>query len=306
MELGRPIVFGEMVFDRYPDGSRRLGGAPLNVAVHLAALGADPLLISRVGRDASGERALLELSRHELDTSGVQVDLRRPTGRIDVDLTGEEPRFEVAEPAAFDAIDAGAAVEACEDENAAILYHGVLAARAERSRRALFAVRAAVPVPRVVDVNLRPPWTPVERALDLAQGAAWLKMNRSELGELLEREPSESEAELAVDARGLLFRVAASALVVTDSAHGARLFANGGARERVGATPLDPAQFVDSVGAGDAFAAVLVYGALAGWPADRTLRRAAALAGEICTIEGALPDDAAFYVPFRDAWGLAA
>lgn len=306
MERGRPILFGEILYDRLPDGHRRLGGAAINVAVHLAGLGADPLLISRVGRDAAGERALLELARFDVDTSGVQVDLRRPTGRCEVELVRGEPRFEIAETAAFDAIDAEAAVEACQDEGATILYHGVLATRGERSRRALFAVRAAAPVPRVVDVNLRPPWTPVNRALDLAQGAAWLKMNREELGELLEREPSSSEPELTVDARGLLFRVDASCLVVTDGAAGARLFGASGEVARVRPSRLPAKQFVDSVGAGDAFAAVLVFGALSGWPADRTLRRATALAGEICMIPGALPEDPDFYLPFRDAWGLAA
>ncbi|MGH7855785.1 MAG: PfkB family carbohydrate kinase, partial [Candidatus Binatia bacterium] len=95
MELGRPIVFGEVLFDRFADGSRRPGGGPLSVAVHLAGLGADPLLISRVGRDASGERLLLELARFDVDTSGVQVDLRRPTGRVDVTIADDEPRFEV-------------------------------------------------------------------------------------------------------------------------------------------------------------------------------------------------------------------
>jgi len=75
---------------------------------------------------------------------------------------------------------------------------------------------------------------------------------------------------------------------------------------RVQPSPIPPGQFVDSVGAGDAFAAVMVYGALARWPAERTLQRANELALSICTVPGALPDGAEFYLPFRDAWGLAA
>ena len=47
----RPLIVGEVLFDVFPDGSRVLGGAPFNVAWNLCALGADPLLISRVGTD---------------------------------------------------------------------------------------------------------------------------------------------------------------------------------------------------------------------------------------------------------------
>ena len=50
----RPVLFGEVLHDCFPDGSRVLGGAPLNVAWHLRALGLDPYLVSRVGDDAAG------------------------------------------------------------------------------------------------------------------------------------------------------------------------------------------------------------------------------------------------------------
>ena len=54
METKRPWIFGEVLFDCFPDGSRVLGGAPFNVAWHLQALGLEPLFLSRVGRDAAG------------------------------------------------------------------------------------------------------------------------------------------------------------------------------------------------------------------------------------------------------------
>lgn len=49
---GRPlriVSFGEVLFDIFDDGAR-LGGAPLNLAVHLHRLGAESLLVSAVGR----------------------------------------------------------------------------------------------------------------------------------------------------------------------------------------------------------------------------------------------------------------
>jgi len=39
----RPLIFGEVLVDRFPDGREVLGGAPFNVAWNLRGLGFDPL-----------------------------------------------------------------------------------------------------------------------------------------------------------------------------------------------------------------------------------------------------------------------
>jgi len=49
-----PLIFGEVLFDQFEDGSSVLGGAPFNVAWHLQAFGLQPLLVSRVGDDSYG------------------------------------------------------------------------------------------------------------------------------------------------------------------------------------------------------------------------------------------------------------
>ena len=65
---GRPlriVSFGEVLFDIFDDGAR-LGGAPLNLAVHLHRLGAEPLLVSAVGQDTLGDVAIQEIVREGL------------------------------------------------------------------------------------------------------------------------------------------------------------------------------------------------------------------------------------------------
>ena len=47
----QPLVFGEVLWDCFPDGQQVLGGAPFNVAWHLHAFGISPLFVSRVGQD---------------------------------------------------------------------------------------------------------------------------------------------------------------------------------------------------------------------------------------------------------------
>ena len=46
MSSAVPVVFGEVLFDIFPDGAKHLGGAPFNVAWHLQAFGDQPLFLS--------------------------------------------------------------------------------------------------------------------------------------------------------------------------------------------------------------------------------------------------------------------
>jgi fructokinase len=91
--------------------------------------------------------------------------------------------------------------------------------------------------------------------------------------------------------------------VVTAGPEGARCFEAGGSRTRVCGQPLD-SWLVDTVGAGDAFTAVLVLGTRQGWPPSLALTRAERFARAICRIEGAIPEDPHFYDPYVVEWGL--
>ena len=77
---GRPLIFGEVLFDRFPDGSEVLGGAPFNVAWNLCGLGRAPLLMSRVGEDERGDRILGAMREFGMDCGGIQRDPEHPTG----------------------------------------------------------------------------------------------------------------------------------------------------------------------------------------------------------------------------------
>ena len=70
------------------------------------------------------------------------------------------------------------------------------------------------------------------------------------------------------------------------------------------ATPDHATKIVDTVGAGDAFASVLVLGLLNGWPLQQTLQRAQAFASSIVGVRGATVNDMAFYQGFCKDWEL--
>ncbi len=59
------------------------------------------------------------------------------------------------------------------------------------------------------------------------------------------------------------------------------------------------------MGAGDAFAAVVLAGLLLGWPMAATLAHANAFAAAICGVRGAVPVQAGFHAAWLHAWRTA-
>src|SRR5690606_31337572 len=110
----RPVIFGEVLFDVFPDGTAVLGGAAFNVAWNLRGLGLDPLFVSRVGDDERGRGVLGAMERFGMDTSAVEVDPIRPTGVVTVAFRDGEPSYEIIADQAYDRIEARAAKEAID------------------------------------------------------------------------------------------------------------------------------------------------------------------------------------------------
>ena len=64
--------------------------------------------------------------------------------------------------------------------------------------------------------------------------------------------------------------------MLTQGSDGAEVLTSGG--ERFGVRPEADIEVVDTVGAGDAFASVIILGLVRDWPLEATLRRAQAFA----------------------------
>jgi fructokinase len=288
----RPIIFGEVLFDRFPDGSTVLGGAPLNVAWNLRALGLSPLLISRVGQDDLGEEILDAMKDRGLDRAGIQRDPVHPTGTVEVTLENEEPRFEIAAGRAYDFI---AAEELPPLANAGVLYHGSLALRTEASLLALDRLRPVAGGPILMDVNLRDPWWNPQLVAQWMAQSNWVKLNQDELARLVPEEP-----DLKCRAAHLLGKGSLAAVVVTRGAEG--VYATGREGWTCTPEPVAASRIVDTVGAGDAFSSVVILGLTRGWPLERTLARALEFAAGVVGLRGATTTDRAFYRRYRTDW----
>lgn len=293
----RPIVFGEVLFDEFADGAAVLGGAPFNVAWHLQGFGIQPLLISRVGDDVLGRQALDAMRHWGMDARGIQLDPAHPTGRVQVRLRGTQPGFTILPEQAYDFIDADAARRSLRGVAAALLYHGSLIAR-HTARGALQDLRENLAVPVFLDINLRAPWWERAGVEALMRSVQWLKLNDAELATLLQRElPTQSETDRG--ASQLRAQSGCAWLIVTLGAAGVLLL---GEQEHYSAAAAPVRKPVDTVGAGDAFSAVLILGICRDWPLPVSLRRAGEFAAAVCAQRGAIAQDRALYRGYQEQW----
>lgn len=290
----RPLIFGEVLWDRFPDGHEVLGGAPFNVAWNLQALGARPLLVSSVGDDALGARIRDGMAAWGMDPAGLRVDPDRPTGTVEVTITDGEPSYEITADVAWDHV----APPAMLPPRDAPLYHGSLALRGPVARAALEELRRGAEGGVFLDVNLRDPWWDAADVRALLAAACWAKLNVDELRLLAPMDVDDDRR-----AASLLAESGLEALIVTHGAAGAVVHTATGERHERPATPRGPV--VDTVGAGDAFSAVAVLGIVRRWPWPTILERAQSLAGAVVGLRGATTDDKSFYETFAAAWELS-
>ncbi len=274
--------FGEVLWDCMPRGLF-LGGAPMNVAAHLARLGCESALVSAVGDDILGEEALMRMEALGIDTRHVGVVQGARTGSVSVKLDPSgNPTYQIRRDVAWDRIPLS---EGLTDDlgGAAALVFGSLAMRGPENLRVLEALLDVDWPMRVFDVNLRTPFYTVEQVLTLSRFADLVKCNEQEAREIC----------------GAGASVAPEALIrmLADATDAGRVCITMGARGAVyqGPTGLLRAvapkvQVVDGVGAGDAFLAALVAGIVEGREDHPDfLMRACRLGAYVAASEGAVP-----------------
>ena len=289
-----PLIFGEVLFDCFPDGREKLGGAPFNVAWNLQALGMIPMLVSRIGDDNHGQQILEKMKSWDMITTCLQLDPSYPTGRVHIELTGGEPQFTILPNQAYDYI---SPLTGSLQNEPAFLYHGTLALRNDVSRTTLSSLKRDHQCPIFVDVNLRSPWWKIEHVHNVIADATWLKLNDSELDSLF---PGKENLEQRC--RHLRERFNLEAVFVTLGKKGAAALDRTNHFSTV--KPKENITFKDTVGAGDAFSSVLLIGLMNDWPLHITMHRAQDFASAVVGQRGAITLAEIFYQTFREKWNL--
>ncbi|RJG21935.1 PfkB family carbohydrate kinase [Massilia cavernae] len=303
------VVFGEALVDDFAH-EQIVGGAPFNVARHLAAFMAPQLMVTRIGDDRNGALVRAEFERFAMSERGLQADGMEETGRVIVHRSADGHRFAIQPRQAYDFIAVDAVLASVREVEPTAVYFGALAQRGERSREALFSLLGASTAMRFLDLNLRPGQYDETIVMRSLEAADIVKVNEDELQLLFgwslgAGAPSPSDADaVRAGCAALVERHRLEALLVTLGHRGSVYFGRDGNLIANRDNPTPPF-VIDTAGAGDAFSAIFLLGRSRGWPLAQTLARANEFAGAICAIPGAVPRDMDFYDRWVAHWRAA-
>jgi fructokinase len=281
------VAYGEILWDLMPSGAV-LGGAPFNFVYRVNSLGHRGLMISRLGNDELGDRALEIVEGLGLETGYLQRDEDYPTGTVEVSFDERKnPDYRIIPNVAYDFIepreDLGTLVAQAD-----CLCFGTLIQRQEVSRNTLYELLCGFSGRFVLlDINLRRDCYSRESILESIAHADILKLNDGEadlLTEIYGMERSGGGIDLSRFAETLLGRSNLKFIVVTLGERGAF------AVSREGEKAYHPAFSVrlrDSVGSGDAFTAGFVDALLNDRSLPLACRYGNALGAVVAAQEGA-------------------
>jgi fructokinase len=254
-------------------------------------------MISRIGADPHGHHVISAMQKHGMVTTGIQKNSKYPTGRVHVALEDGQPRFDIEHPSAYDHITySDLPVTAKTD---ILLYHGTLALRENESYQTWQTLSRRYPHSIFFDVNLRSPWWSADQLRGELAATHWLKLNDTEweilFSDVLKTVATEPDAKILFGTYPEL-----EGIFLTHGADGATLILRSG--DTLCACPEPVDAIVDTVGAGDAFTAVCLYGLLNDWAPKTYLERAVHFAADICRQQGAIAENPSLYKKHIANW----
>jgi len=274
------LSFGEVLWDAFGD-EKQAGGAPMNVALHLAKQGADVLFGSSIGADESGDELVEFLQHNGLYSDLIQRDEELPTCEVTVQLDeNQQATYIIPQPVSWDNIqEDDELTEAAKNVDAVIF--GSLACRTESTRNTLLNVLEQTQALKIFDVNLRAPYYTLDTIAGLAAHADVVKMNDEELKIII---PGKGDLKDKITEFRKMYH--AQTLCITRGEQGALVWHDYEFYQQPGYT----VEVVDTVGAGDSFLATFVNGLLKGQPIPEVLDKACAVGAYVAGKRGANPD----------------
>src|SRR5947207_546318 len=277
------LSFGETLWDLFPSGPA-LGGAPFNFACRVNSLGDRGIIISRIGRDDYGRKALEQIAAFGMDVSCLQQEDRHPTGTVKVRLDDQgNPDFLIVSEVAYDFIDVTEELLGLARAADCVCF-GTLVQRGPTSRRSLQRLLEVTGKGvKFLDINLRKDCFFRETITESLKQANILKMNLHEahyLAELFEI----SLSSLPDFCAEMIEEWSLACCLVTLGEHGALAASAKGEQVYV---PGYQVNVVDTCGSGDAFAAGFIHEYLGGKSLADCVRLGNALGTMIAMTRGA-------------------
>ena len=276
------VCFGEVLWDVFPS-HKKIGGAPLNVALRMKALGVDSNIISRVGSDEDGAEILSYINNQNVSSDSIQVGEDYKTGVVNVMVNEKgNASYDILYPSSWDKITLTKEMIEKVSESDVFIF-GSLICRDEISRSTLYALLDKAKY-KVFDANLRAPYYTTEVLLELMSKADFIKLNDEELWEISRKLESPYNS-FEQNIKFIAEKTNTKQVCVTKGAFGAVLYCNDKFYYNSGYF----IKVVDTVGAGDSFLATLIVRLLKGKSPQKSLNYACAVGALVAGQEGANP-----------------
>jgi fructokinase len=281
------ISIGEVLWDIVGQ-EEHLGGATFNFSAHLSRLGHRVSFISGVGTDELGQKVIDSMSRLGLATDYLHTEKAHPTGTASVALASDgQPKFVLHRPAAYDfpQLTAGQC-DQLFSRPVDWIYFGTLHQVYPQARQLTADILdRASGARRFYDVNLRSDgYTPL-LIQQLMSCATIVKLNHEEV-DAIALMLGTRHGSLEEFCRTYADLYKWSGVCVTRGSLGCTVLMGGKYIE----APGYPVKVVDTVGAGDAFAAAFLHGLGSGWPTPKIADFANRVGALVASRRGAIPD----------------
>lgn len=256
----KPIVagIGELLWDILPTG-KQLGGAPCNFAFHAMQTGCESVVISAIGKDVLGDELKQLLLQLAISTQHIQQN-NFPTSTVTVDLDKKgQPTFNIHENVAWDHIKWNETLHELATNLDAVCF-GSLAQRSADSKNTIKSLISALKPGclKIFDINLRQHYFTKEILRNSIEIADILKLNDDELPVITNYFGFDGDNKNQLKQ---LFRCFKLKYVVYTMGHNGSIILSTDEYSFIKAPKV---QVADTVGAGDAFTAILVAGILQG------------------------------------------
>lgn len=281
-------AFGEILWDVYPD-RKRLGGAPFNFIYHIWKITGSANFVASIGNDDYGREIIDTLNNLCFDTSAIIIDNEHSTGSVKVILDeNKNPIFTPSSNCSFDFFSIDDATRKFIFSESRLLYFGSFSARCETTRNTLLSLFNRKELKYFCDLNLRHKFYTKEFVEAALYTSNVIKINDEELDKLREMfDLSDNDEEAC---KALLNKYEIDLIGLTLGENGAYLFS----KSESNYYKSPPAEIIDTLGAGDAYSAILCLGYLREMPVAEINQLANEFALQICKANGALPPDISY------------
>ncbi len=282
MKTKTVVGLGEVLWDVFPEG-KKLGGAPANFAYHVAQLGLGGVVVSAIGNDELGDE--IKANFEEKGLTHLLESSPYPTGTVQVSVNERGvPHYTIEEGVAWDNIRYNETLKELAIKTDCLCF-GSLAQRNAVSRSTIEQFIHDMPVGsyKVFDINLRQHFYSkelIEKSFSLCNV---LKINDEELDKTAEMfDITGDPIQLC---KVLLTRYGWKLLILTCGENGSYVVTP----HEVSFLKTPQVKVIDTVGAGDSFAAAFCASLLKGESIEEAHRRAVDISAYVCTQAGAMP-----------------